>query len=409
MKPLQDISAEFRPGMRVLLHAGPAESTALQAHLSTCPERMEGVTFCGLFIPGLSRFDYAALTQTSRIETVFANPAMRASLVAHQLDLLPIHYSAYPGFLERNPVDLAVLHLPPAREGRFSCGIAADVAEAAKRYARRVIVLANEAIPFTPGGVAATVEDVAAVYDAPCALNLFPSEAGDAAAGVIATRVAALVRDGDCVQIGIGKVPAAILRALTGHRNLRFFGGMIVDEVADLAAAGALAPGQSIITGTAIGSRRLHDFAREGRAAFHGVAKTHDMLELARQAHFISINSAIEVDLFGAINCENIKGRPISGVGGGTDYMRAARLMPGGRSVIALGAEAKGISRIVPRLEAGTTSVARADIDFLVTEFGMARLRDLPLDKRAEAIISLAAPEHRAPLAEQWRTLRMAM
>jgi acyl-CoA hydrolase len=395
--------------MRVLVHAGPSESIALQTHLSLNPALTEGVTFCGLFIPGLSRFDYAALAPGARVETVFANPALRASFTARKLDLLPIHYSAYPGFLERNPVDLAILHLPPARSGRFSCGITADVAENAKRFARRVIVLANEAMPFTSGGVAVEADDVAAVYDAPGTLAEFPSETGDAAASAIAASVAALVRDGDCVQIGIGKVPAAILRALTGHRNLTLFGGMIVDEVAMLAEAGALAAGQSIITGIAVGSKPLHEFCSAGRAAFHGIAKTHSAIAVAKQAQFISINSAIEVDLFGAINCESVKGRPISGVGGGTDYMRAARLMPEGRSVIALQSVAKGLSRIVPRLEAGATSVARAEIDILVTEFGAVRLRDLSMEARAQAIIGVAAPEHRATLADQWRALRSAM
>ncbi|MCA0407063.1 MAG: 4-hydroxybutyrate CoA-transferase [Proteobacteria bacterium] len=362
-----------------------------------------------MFIPGLSRFDYAALHESAHIETIFANPAMRASFAAGKLALHPLHYSAWPGYLARHPADLAVLHLPPARNGVFSCGLAADTVEDIKRYAKRVAVLVNPELPFTLGGVALRAVEADAIFDAPGEVPEFPSETGDAAAGQIAASVAGLVSDGDCVQIGIGKVPAAILRALKGHRNLSLFGGMIVDEVVDLAEAGALAPGQSITTGIAVGSKRLHAFSAAGRAAFRGIAHTHSALEIAKQKNFISINSAIEVDLFGAINCESVKGRPISGVGGGTDYMRGARLSEGGRSVIALVAEAKGISRIVPRLEAGATSVARADIDILVTEFGIARLRDLSIDARAEAIISIAAPDHRTVLTQQWQHLRAGL
>lgn len=409
MKPIIDLSREFLSVHRVLVHAGPSESTAFQALLADHPDMADGVTFTGLFIPGLSRFDYGAVHERARAQTIFANPAFRGSFTAGRMALHPMHYSAWPGFLARHPADLAVLHLPPAQNGVFSCGLAADTVENIKLFAKRVAVLVNPALPFTPGGVALRVDEADAIFDAPVAVAEFPSETGDATAEQIAQSVAGLVADGDCVQIGIGKVPAAILRALKGHRQLTLFGGMIVDEVVDLAEAGALAAGASITTGIAVGSNKLHRFVAEGRALFRGIAHTHSALQIAQQKNFISINSAIEVDLFGAINCESVKGRPISGVGGGTDYMRGARLSEGGRSVIALVAEAKGLSRIVPRLEAGATSVARADIDILVTEFGIARLRELSIDARAEAIIGVAAPGHRAMLAQQWQQLRAGM
>lgn len=402
MKPLKTLLDEFRPGLRVLVHAGPAESAALHTLLRENPDRAAGVTFCGLFIPGLSRFDYAGLHTGARAETLFANPA----LTKDRLDLLPIHYSLWPGHLERCPVDLALLNLPPAQTGAFSCGLAADVAEGVKRYARRVAVLVNPEMPFTPGSVALAGSEAEALYDAPCAPAEFPSEAPDDAALTIAQSVAALVRNGDCVQVGIGKVPSAILRALRDHRNLTLFGGMVVDEVAALAEAGALAPGRAITTGIGVGTRRLHEFARAGAADFRGIAHTHSALEVARRENFISLNSAIEVDLFGAINCESVKGRAVSGVGGGVDYMRAARLAPGGRSVIALQAQAKGLSRIVARLPAGATSIARAEIDTLVTEYGVAHLRDCSVEGRAQAIIAIAAPDHRAALAAEWEALR---
>lgn len=402
MKPLAALLDEFRPGLRVLVHAGPSESAALHALLMANPERAAGVTFCGLFIPGLSRFDYAGLHPSARAETLFANPA----LTRERLDLLPIHYSLWPGHLERCPVDLALLNLPPAQGGVFSCGLAADVAEGVKRYAKRVAVLSNADMPFTPGGAALAAREADAVFEAPSAPMAFPSEAPDEAALTIARQVAALVRDGDCVQVGIGKVPSAILLALSGHRNLTLFGGMIVDEVVALAEAGALAPGRAITTGIGVGTVKLHAFVGAGHAEFRGVSHTHSALEVAKRANFISLNSAIEVDLFGAINCESVKGRAVSGVGGGVDYMRAARLSAGGRSVIALQAEAKGLSRIVQRLPAGATSIARAEIDTLVTEYGVAQLRDLSVEARAQAIIAIAAPDHRAALAEGWASVR---
>lgn len=401
------------PGLRVLLHAGPAESPDFRAALLADPERASGVTFAGLFIPGLNTFDYASLTPTTRLETLFVSPAMRGSFDAGRLDHLPINYAAYPSFLARHPVDLAILHLPPARNGQFSCGIGADIAEGIQRFARKTVVLANPNIPHTPGGIALAASEAAAVYEVDGALASFPSDAPDPLTTILARHVAGLVRDGDTLQIGIGKVQAAVLRALSHHRNLSIFSGMLIDEVALLAKSGALhtaGTGRPDMTaGIAVGSPPLLDLAASGRVAFHGIDITHNPLRLAGIEHFVSINSALEVDLFGQVNAEMLRGRQISGVGGGGDYMRAARLSSHGRSIIALPSQARGKSRIVPRLESSPISFARTDIDYLVTEQGVAHLRDLSVDARAEAIMGLAAPDHLRSLQDKWRIVRNAL
>ena len=130
---------------------------------------------------------------------------------------------------------------------------------------------------------------------------------------------------------------------------------------------------------------------------------------IANMECFTAINSAVEVDLLGQVNCEHAAGRQISGVGGAADFMRAALLSPSGRSIVAMPSERRGKSCIVPRLEPGYVSIGRANIDWLVTEHGAARLGDLSLDARAEAAIGVAAPRHRAMLADAWQSLRTRM
>lgn len=408
---IRDVLALLRPGMRVLLHAGPAACRALLDALRENPEHAAGVTFTGLFLPGLDDTDLAALTPTTRVETVFASPAVRESFAAGRHAFLPIHYSAVPEWLASRPADLAVLHLPPAERGAFSCGLAADIADGVQRYAKRVAVLVDPAIPRTFGATALQVDDAALIAETDAPLPPYVPPRQDPTTTALARRVASLIDDGDVLQIGLGKLPSAVLRELGDRRDLRLHTGMIVEEVAHLVEAGALAAPllpdtPSVLTGIAVGGEKLHALLTDPAFAFHGVAVTHDARRIARLPRFTAINTAIEVDLFGNVNCETVNGRQVSGIGGAADFCRAARLSEGGRAIVALPAQAKSISRIVPKLSAGTTSLGRADIDILVTEHGTARLRHLSLDARAETIMSLAAPEHREMLAEAWRTVR---
>lgn len=399
------------PGMRVLLHAGPAECLGLRDALIAAPERAAGVTFTGLFVPGVNDFDYAGLTPTTRVESLFVSPCARASLEAGRLDLLPIHYSSYPRYLARRPADLAILHLPPAQSGRFSCGIGADVAEGVTRFARRVAVLANPLLPVTAGGVALDADAAEIVVEAEGPLLDYRGNgADDPVLAQVAAYVVGLIEDGDTLQVGIGKLPSSVLARVADRRNLRLHSGMLIDEVALLAEAGALAPSRpdapAILAGIALGGAPVRALAGNGDVRLHGIGVTHDAVRIAALPRFTAINGAVEVDLFGNVNSERVKGRQVSGIGGAGDFMGAARLSPGGRSIIALPSQAKGRSRIVPVLDAGSASIARADLDILVTEHGARQVRDLSLDARAEAIIGLAAPDHRPALDEAWRALR---
>lgn len=412
---LDDVVRLIEPGMRVLLHAGQAECLALRERLIADPGRAEGVTFVGLFIPGINGFDYASLTPTTRVESLFVPPVARGSFAAGRHVLVPVHYSSFPGFLARNPADLAILHLPPARQGVFSCGIGADLADRVLRYARKAAVIVNPEIPHTAGAMALREAEAVLVAEHAAPLALHPSAAGsDAETEVIARRVADLIGDGDTVQAGIGRLPAVVLRAITDRRRLRVHAGMLIDEVALLLEAGALAEAgpedPPLFAGITLGSAPVLALAARPEAAFHGVSMTHDVARIAARPRFAAINSAIEVDLFGNLNCERVRGRQISGIGGAGDFTSGARRSEGGRAIFALPSQARGksgsISRIVPVLGPGETSIARADMDILVTENGTARLRDLGLDARAEAIMTLAAPEHRPALAEAWAKIR---
>jgi acyl-CoA hydrolase len=179
---------------------------------------------------------------------------------------------------------------------------------------------------------------------------------------------------------------------------------MVTDEVVDLHAAGALG---TMVCCTALGSRVYDWTATRHDLRFAPVSYTHEVRTLAQIDRFVAINAALAVDLFGQANVEMLRGRQVSGTGGLMDFVRGARLSRGGRSILALPSTAGGASRIVPRLdEAHVVSLPRADADIVVSEHGVAHLRDRSIDERAQALIAIADPTARDQLANAWDALR---
>jgi 4-hydroxybutyrate CoA-transferase len=235
-----------------------------------------------------------------------------------------------------------------------------------------------------------------------------PPPPQDAVADAIGAVVANEVRDGDCLQTGIGAIPAAILARLGDKNDLGMHGGLIDDGGMRLIRNGNLTGARKEIdrgahvTGMALGSAALLAWlADASEVVFRGADHTHEVGVIGQLSNFVSVNSAVEVDLYGQVNAEMAGGRQISGTGGAVDFMRGARASRGGRSIVAMQATARGgtLSRIVPRVELVTA--LRTDVDLVVTEYGVARLRDAPLLQRAQALIGIAAPQFRDQLREQ--------
>jgi 4-hydroxybutyrate CoA-transferase len=224
----------------------------------------------------------------------------------------------------------------------------------------------------------------------------------------IGAHVAGIVRDGDCIQTGIGSIPFAVLAALGEKNDLGIHSGILDDAGRRLIESGVVTgkhktiDRDKVVFPIATGSAEFYAWVgRRPEIELRPVSYTHHVPILARIDNFVSINSAIEVDLNGQLNAEMIGSRQVSGAGGSVDFMRGAALSDGGRSIIAMTSTAAGgkLSRIVPALAAGTAATAlRTDIDYVVTEHGTARLRNRPLAARAEALIEISDPRFRDQL-----------
>lgn len=325
------------------------------------------------------------------------------------LDVLPCHVSKMEGYVADRviPCDVAFVQVAPADEnGHYSLGLISDYIRAAVRRARVVVAEVNAKVPQVPCAEPLTAADIDYVIHTDRALvELAPAAITDLDRA-IAGFAQSYIPERATLQVGIGAVPEAVMANLRNHRDLSIHSGMLGDSAADLVECGAVTnayketdPGV-MVTGALIGTRRLYDFCHRNKSVrMHPLSHTHNIAVLSRLSRFISLNSAIEVDLTGQVNAESINGQYLGAVGGQVDYVRAATASIGGRSMIALPSTAQNgaISRIVMSLS-GPVTTARSDADVIVTEYGAADLRGKPLSQRIKAMIAIAHPAHRENL-----------
>lgn len=406
----------LKPGLRAFVHAGPAEPRALAEALARDPERARGVDFLGAFIPGINATDYSALAPDARATSTFITPALSKGFGMGRVRMLPKSYSGFARWLADNPPDLAILRVArPGADGRMSFGLNQDYAPIAARHARAIVALVDEKMPAVAGEPGLDPARCAALVETSEELTPFPAAPASGTLAKVGENAATLIRDGDTIQIGIGKVQSAVLANLFDRKDLGLHSGMIDDAIAALAEAGVLNNARKSvdrgvsITGMAIGTQRAWDYAMDGNVLFRAADYTHSATVIGAQENFTAINSALEVDLFGQCNAELLNGRQVSGAGGFHDFQRGAIAAPGGRCIVALPSSAGPASRIVARLDNPIVTGPRNDVDCIVTEHGVAHLRDLDVDARAEALIAIAAPAHRASLLDQWRDLRKSL
>ncbi|MDB5730905.1 MAG: uncharacterized protein JWQ03_800 [Variovorax sp.] len=402
----------LRPGLRVFVPTLSTESSLLLDELRADPERACDVTFTGVQFPGIDRADYLALHPGARQTAFFMTPPVRAGLAEGRAELLSLDYLGIARHLrEGAPMDLAIAHLTtPDAEGWCSPGLASDFLPLVWSRARRRIAHLNPRMPHTQSSFRVHVSELDASIEADAPLVSFAEAAAGDVEARIGRHVAALVRDGDTLQFGIGAVPLALAGALSAHRGLRLHGGLVSTTLQTLWEAGAIDRDAPITTGVVLGDAVFQDFATQlAPLRLTDVTKTHDPALIAAIPRFVAINSAVEVDLFGQVNAERAGGVIQAGAGGLPAFAQGALASPGGRLLVCLGATARkgSVSRIVPALgHQGLCTLPRYLVDAIVTEHGAAELMNLSLDARAEALIGIAAPEHRASLQEAWSALR---
>lgn len=324
---------------------------------------------------------------------------------AGHLDILPVTYAQFAEAL--SPVDLLLLHLPPAGpDGSYSMGLAEEYIADLVGQAKVVVAEINDQMPETSGTRRIRPEEIDFLVHTSRPLLGLPPISETAVSAQIAERVAGLIDDGATLQLGIGQLPEAVLSALSSHRDLGVHSGTIGDGVARLAEAGVITNNRKSIdvgqtvAGAIMGGAQSWAWADKNPALrLAPTSYTHSARTLAALDRFTAINAAIEVDLTGQINAEVAGGHYVGAIGAAGAFLRAAARSPGGCPIVALPASVpkSGGSRIVARLS-GPVSTARVDAGIIVTEHGHADLRGRTLRERRRLMIDLAPPECRAAL-----------
>jgi acyl-CoA hydrolase len=366
-------------------------------------------SFSGLLTPVAAEY--------IEISSMGAIGALRSLSAVYKLGIVPCHVSQVGPMIEQGLIgcDVAFVQVsPPDANGNHSFGLINDFVQSAVETARVVIAEINDQVPFTMGDAilpGAWIDCAVRVSRTP--VEVAPAQI-DETDQAIANIVADYIEDGAVLQVGIGAVPDAILHLLNDRRDLGVHSGMIGDALVNLVEAGVITNSRKpidtgvSITGALIGSKRLYEFAhRNPDIGLCSTAYTHNAAILAQLNNLVTINSALEVDLTGQVNSEQSGSSYLGGTGGQVDFVRAGCRSPGGHSIIALPATAKGgeISRICVNLS-GPVTTARSDVDIIVTEFGAAEVRGQSLAERTRRLIAIAHPKFREELDRAAHTIR---
>jgi acyl-CoA hydrolase len=402
----------LRPGMKVLVPPACGEPTAILTEICRQSERLRDLTLLGgihLGDYGFAQPEHAALAAASW----HMSPRLEDARRRGRVDYVPIRYFDVVTEFARGGAfapDAVLVHTaPPDARGYLSLGVAVGVALPAARTAPLVIAQVNPRMPRTRGNCWLHRGQVDAWVDVEEPLVEYPAPAVGEVERAIGRHVAALVPDGATVQVGVGAIPQAVLEALGDHRDLALH-SLLVDASVTLVEGGVVTGARKpfhrgrLDIAEAMGTRRLFDFLHDNpRVNMETSAFVHDPDVVARLDRFVSINSALEIDLTGQVNAESLGSRQVAGIGGQFDFVLGASRARDGASVIALpstGGRDGTVSRIVPRLAAGAAvTTPRYLADWVVTEHGAARLRGRGERQRAAALIAVAHPRYREELA----------
>ncbi|MDA8194483.1 MAG: 4-hydroxybutyrate CoA-transferase [Thermaerobacter sp.] len=342
--------------------------------------------------------------------SLFIGANLRQAVNQGQAYYLPLFLSDVPWFLKRPQCVLKACLIqvsPPDRHGFVSLGPTVEGVLAAMEKAQVVIAEVNPQVPRTLGWAHVPIGaiDYAVPVDRPLAGH--GPTSGAPVYDRIAENVASLIPDRATLQVGIGKIPDAVLKLLGNHHDLGIHSEMISDGVMDLAEAGVVTgrykgrDRDQIVTTFALGSSKLYRFMDDNPSiAMCAVDYTNSTAVIRQNPRMISINSALEVDITGQVGAESLGSRLISGVGGQMDFVRGASLAAEGRSIIALPSRTNtGIRRIVATLSQGAAvTTTRNHVQYVVTEHGIASLHGQTLDERARRLIAVADPKDRDEL-----------
>lgn len=406
---------QIKSGQRVVVaHACGEPSIILDALVANAAQ-YENVEIIHMVAMGKAAYCQPQYDKNFHHNAFFLGGSTRAAAAEGRVDFTPVYFSEIPSLLREDlrPNVTLLQCSPPDAHGYVSLGVSVDYTKPAAEASDLVIAQVNQNMPRTLGDSFLHVTQIGCLVEADTpVIELAPPKIGDVERA-IGENVASLVRDGDTLQLGIGAIPDAVLLFLKEKNDLGIHTEMFSDGVVELVEAGVITNkaktlhrGQSVAT-FLMGTRRLYDYVNNNPAvAMYPVDYVNDPYVIGQNDNLVSINSCVQVDIMGQVVSTSAGLRQISGVGGQVDFVRGANLSKGGRAIMAMpSTTGKGkISKIVPFLDQGSAvTTTRNEVNYVITEYGIAKLKGKSLRQRAETLIRIAHPDFRDELTAEFR------
>jgi len=399
---------------RVVVGHAAGSPTELLKALVAQKDRLRRVEMVHMLCLGDGGYLDEGMEEHFRFNGIFVGANNRKAVEEGRGDYTPCFFHEFPSLFEKQlPVDVALIQVTrPNAEGFCSFGVSCDYTKPAAELAKIVIAEANDRMPFIGGDNLIHVSKLTHIVETSNPILELPLPKIGETEKRLGEFCATLIEDGSTLQLGIGAIPDAVLMFLKDKKNLGIHSEMFSDGLIDLVELGVVNGSQKaihkgeLVATFLMGSQRLYDFVNNNPAVkMYPVNHVNHPCVVMQNSKMVSLNSCIEVDLMGQVGSESIGLKQFSGVGGQVDFVRGVSMAKDGKSIIAVPSTAAGgkVSRIVPFLAQGAAvSTSRNDVDYIVTEFGIAHLKGKTLRQRAQALIAIAHPDFRAGLTEEF-------
>ena len=410
----EEAVAEIHPGKRIFVGTGCAAPIELLRALTNRANKLPDTEVVHLLTFGKAPYAEKRFASAFRINSFFIAENVRNIIQEGLGDYTPIFLSNIPNLFSTGmlPLDVALIQVTPLdARGMCSLGVSVDIVKSAAENAGLVIAQVNSRMPRTLGDSSLPIHDLDILVPVDARIQEVIPPPTDEPTRRIGEYIAALIDDGSTVEFGIGRIPQAVAELLRDKHDLGIHTEMFTDAIINLIESGAVNGSRKTIdrgkvtASFCMGSQRLYDYIDNNPMfAFYPTEYVNDPFVISRQHKMAAINVALEVDLTGQVCADSLGTRFYSGIGGQVDFNRGAARSPGGRAIIALPATAQEgeISRIVSRLSPGAGVVTtRGDVQYVVTEYGVAYLHGKSVQERAIALISIAHPDFREQLLHE--------
>ena len=407
------LAKQVQSGWTLCVDAGPSHASAL---IDAIAEKIAQTDTTGVKLHMLlDTYPYPFL-QTDALKgkltahSWFSSGGLRKAVGGGYADVMPSYYRDIPGHMRRAyDFDACLVAVSPMdKHGYFSMATTCSYAPAMIEKSARIFAEVNSFQPRCVNGVQIHISQLAGLVENHHPLPTLPATELDEKSMIIGNLIAEQICDGACIQLGIGAIPDATGLALKTKKDLGIHTEMFTDSMVELIECGAvnnsrkqINRGRSVTT-FAYGSQRIYDFMDDNPSIeILPVDYTNDPNVICRNDNMISINAALEVDFFGQVCAESVGTKHMSGTGGQVDFVRGACQSKGGKSFIAFTSTAKDdtISKIKPILTPGAiVTTSKNDVDYIVTEYGIAHLRGHSLGERTKQLIVIAHPNFRDEL-----------